>query len=141
MQLNECTTTELEHVATVVDGRFVNVRNVNELIQGIAAQLMGSSAAFIVFTLNLDHLVKLRRNAAFRDAYARAKYVTADGFPVVTLARLSGFRIERTTGADLIEPTCEIAAQHNLPVFLIGSTLAALSASASYLVNKFPRLD
>jgi N-acetylglucosaminyldiphosphoundecaprenol N-acetyl-beta-D-mannosaminyltransferase len=141
MSLKEPTVPKREYANAVVDGWFVNIRDVNELILSVVAQLMGSSESFMVFTLNLDHLVKLRRNNAFREAYARAKYVTADGFPVVTLARLSGFHIERTTGADLIEPTCEIAAQRNLPIFLIGSTLPALSASASYLMNRFPRLD
>jgi exopolysaccharide biosynthesis WecB/TagA/CpsF family protein len=124
-----------------VDGWFVNISDIEELIEHLVADLTENRASFMVCTLNLDHLVKLRGNPAFREAYGRAKYVTADGFPVVTLAGFSGLYIERTTGADLIEPTCEVAARLNFPIFLMGSTLPALSVSAAHLVRKFPRLD
>ena len=43
----------------------------------------GSEAAQNVFTLNLDHVVKMRKSATFRAAYGRAGLVTADGFPIV----------------------------------------------------------
>jgi UDP-N-acetyl-D-mannosaminuronic acid transferase (WecB/TagA/CpsF family) len=42
----------------------------------------GSVSAQNVFTLNLDHLVKMRKNAMFRQAYTRAGLITADGFPI-----------------------------------------------------------
>jgi exopolysaccharide biosynthesis WecB/TagA/CpsF family protein len=124
-----------------VDGWKVNIANMTELMKLIVAELKKSSASFTVCTLNLDHVVKLRRNAEFREAYSRAHYVTADGFPIVMLARLSGYRIERTTGADLIEPICRIAAYGDLPVFLLGSSLAALCAAGSRLATSCPDLD
>ena len=43
-----------------------------------------------VFTLNLDHLVKLERDPAFRNAYDRATYVSADGAPVVDSCHRTG---------------------------------------------------
>ncbi len=124
-----------------VDGWSVNIANMSELMGCIVAQLRSSASSFMVCTLNLDHLVKLRRNAEFRNAYARAEFVTADGFPIATLGRLSGSRLERTAGSDLIEPVCKIAAQYDFPIFLVGSTLAVLSASASLLVANYPGLD
>ena len=36
----------------------------------------GSGAAQNVFTLNLDHVVKMRKNAIFRAAYSRAGLIT-----------------------------------------------------------------
>lgn len=124
-----------------VDGWRVNVNNMPMLLERILAQLKSSAASFMVCTLNLDHLVKLRRSGEFRNAYLRAQYVTADGFPIVALARLTGCALERTTGADLIEPVCELAARHRLPIFLMGSTFGALCASASRLVARHPGLD
>ena len=64
---------------------------------------------FSVCTLNLDHVVQLQQRPDFRAAYRRARFVTADGFPIVVLSRLLGTRIERTTGADLVEPVCREA--------------------------------
>ena len=43
----------------------------------------GSVAAQNVFTLNLDHVVKMRKDATFRAAYRRAGLITADGFQVI----------------------------------------------------------
>jgi len=124
-----------------IDGWPVNITNITELKGRLAAELMGSSASFMVCTLNLDHLVKLRRNVEFRKAYSRAKFVTADGFPIVMLASLSGSSVELTTGSDSIEPMCEMAVQCDFPIFLVGSTLAVLSASASILAASHPGLD
>jgi UDP-N-acetyl-D-mannosaminuronic acid transferase (WecB/TagA/CpsF family) len=66
----------------------------------VAAAQQGDS--FSVCTLNLDHVVQLQRRSDFRAAYRRARFVTADGFPIVMLGRLLGTHISRTTGADLV---------------------------------------
>jgi exopolysaccharide biosynthesis WecB/TagA/CpsF family protein len=95
---------------------------------------------FTIFTLNLDHLVKLRVDKLFRSAYLRAKYVTADGWPIVWLARRKGALLERTTGADLVEPLCERAAQRGLPVYFFGSSDESLQAAADYLKKRYPSL-
>lgn len=56
----------------------------------------------MVLTANVDHIVQLARNEAFRDCYRRAWVVTADGMPVYLYARWKGDRLpERLTGADL----------------------------------------
>jgi exopolysaccharide biosynthesis WecB/TagA/CpsF family protein len=98
-------------------------------------------SSFGVFTLNLDHLVKLRRNPDFRAAYCKARYVTADGFPIVLAGRLNGADINRVTGADLIEPLCAEAARAAQPVFLFGSTFESLAGAARHLKAKFPALE
>lgn len=55
-----------------------------------------------VVTMNLDHVVQLQKNPAFRAAYDRAWAVTIDGAPVAAYARLKGLRRPRCTGADLL---------------------------------------
>jgi N-acetylglucosaminyldiphosphoundecaprenol N-acetyl-beta-D-mannosaminyltransferase len=53
-------------------------------------------------TTNLDHVVKLRRNPQFAQAYSRAWKAVIDGSPILLYARLRGARVpERVTGADL----------------------------------------
>lgn len=123
-----------------IDKQPVNVRNLSHAVNAIIARL-SHPGSFLVCTLNLDHLVKLRQSSTLRQAYARAEIVTADGFPIVTLGRLRGCRLERTTGADLIRPLCAIAAQRRLPIFLLGSTFEVLSESARRLLSSTPNLD
>src|SRR5882757_8836665 len=71
----------------------------------------GSMAAQNVFTLNLDHLVKMRKDAVFRGAYRRAGLITADGFPIVLACKLQGKRVSRVAGSDLIAPISVEAAR------------------------------
>lgn len=115
-----------------VDGRAINVATLEDAV-ALAADAAEAARPFTVFTLNLDHLVKLRRNEAFRAAYEKADLVTADGAPVVALARRQGADIQRTTGADLVAPLCQEAARRGLPVYLFGSRAPVLEAAASEL--------
>lgn len=102
---------------------------------------VSSGKAFSVFTLNLDHIVKLRRDGAFRAAYERARIVLADGFPIVLSGLLQRRRVQRTTGADLIEPLCSEASRRDLPILLFGSTFDTLTAAARYLKTREPNLS
>ena len=81
-------------------------------------------------TLNLDHLVKLRVDSAFRAAYERMNFVSADGAPVAALARQQTPSVRRATGADLLVPLCRMAARDKIPVALFGSTPESLEAAA-----------
>ena len=110
----------------VVDGWPINLANSEDTVSAI----IGSAKcrdSFAVFTMNLDHLVKLRRSSVYRDAYAKARYVTADGEPVALLASRQGARIERTTGSDLILPLAEAAAAQGIGVYLYGTTPEVLA--------------
>jgi N-acetylglucosaminyldiphosphoundecaprenol N-acetyl-beta-D-mannosaminyltransferase len=123
-----------------IDGRVVNISNMAQAAAIVIARLEYAQS-FLLCTLNLDHLVKLRSNVTLREAYARAELVTADGFPIVTLARLRGCQLERTTGSDLIEPLCAAATSRHVPIFLMGSSFSVLSASARRLIACCPNLE
>jgi exopolysaccharide biosynthesis WecB/TagA/CpsF family protein len=123
-----------------IDGQAVNIATQTELIEKILDR-MKSRRGFTLFTLNLDHLVKRRANTAFRHAYERATFVTADGAPIVALARRDHVRIERTTGADLILPLCDAAARDGVPVYFFGSTRYSLERAIAQLSKFFPTLD
>ena len=102
---------------------------------------VSAGKAFPVFTINLDHVVKLRRDSAFRAAYERAPLVLPDGFPIVLSGRLQGRDVRRTAGSDLIEPLCAQASRQRLPVMLYGSTFETLTKAARYLKSHHPGLD
>jgi exopolysaccharide biosynthesis WecB/TagA/CpsF family protein len=89
--------------------------------------------SFAVFTINLDHLDKLKRDPHFRDAYAAARFVTADGAPVAFLASRQGTHVERTTGADLVIPLARAAAERRLPIYLFGTDPHILAGAGDFL--------
>ncbi|MCB1483846.1 MAG: WecB/TagA/CpsF family glycosyltransferase [Hyphomicrobiaceae bacterium] len=117
-----------------VDGRGINCPTLERAVSDTIDRAKAGEA-FTVFTLNLDHLVKMRRNPLFSAAYANAGIVTADGAPVAWLARAQNSGIERTTGADLVIPLADAAAHERLPVFLFG-TSAEVMARAGRDLNE-----
>jgi exopolysaccharide biosynthesis WecB/TagA/CpsF family protein len=105
-------------------------------------QRLAAGRGFSVATLNLDHAVKLGRDAAFRAAYAAHTHVTADGNPVVWLSRLAGQRaVTLVPGSELIVPVAELAARAGVPVAFFGATEASLAAAAQGLTAQVPGLD
>ncbi len=72
-----------------VDGITINVPSLPEAVSSIVSAAQHGDN-FSVCTLNLDHVVQLQQHANFRAAYRRARFVTADGFPIVVLSRLMG---------------------------------------------------
>ncbi len=118
-----------------VDGIAITHSDLDRTIASIVAAAKAGTP-FTVFTLNLDHLVKLRRNDAFRAAYRTADIVTADGAPVVWLARRQNPDITRTTGADLVVPLSEVAARAQVPVYLFGTTAAVLGEAGRELSER-----
>lgn len=97
---------------------------------------------FAIATLNLDHVVKMRRNSGFRRAYLAHSHVVADGNPIVWLSRLAGHdQIALVPGSELIEPVAALAARLRTPLALLGSTETVLEAAASQLTAKYPGLE
>jgi N-acetylglucosaminyldiphosphoundecaprenol N-acetyl-beta-D-mannosaminyltransferase len=122
-----------------VDGITINVSSIPEAVSSIVSAAQ-SGDNFSVCTLNLDHVVQLEKRADFRAAYRRARFVTADGFPIVMLSHLLGTPIKRTTGADLVEPLCREAQKKRLPVFMMGSNAHTLSLTVRRLTERFEGL-
>lgn len=111
------------------------------LLADIAARL-DRGQGFAVATLNLDHIVKLRRDAAFRQAYAAQTHVVADGNPVVWLCHLAGRGdVRLVPGSELITPLATLAAAKAVPLALLGSTAATLALAADRLVADHPGLS
>ena len=96
-----------------VDGISVDTFKLPEASRRICDEIEGGSS-FSVYTINLDHVVKLRSSAAFRKAYEKARIVLADGFPIVLAGRLQGRDVERTPGSDLIDPLCDEAGRRGM---------------------------
>lgn len=104
------------------------------------ARRLRTGQGFALATLNLDHLVKLRQDSAFLDAYARHDLVVADGNPVVWLSRLAGRPVGLVPGSDMVLPMARIAAREGVSVALVGSTDAVLRATEAGLCAQVPGL-
>lgn len=57
----------------------------------------------VLSTPNVNNIVAVQRDAAFRDAVTRCQWVVADGMPLVWMARLLGISTRRVAGSDLFQ--------------------------------------
>lgn len=117
----------------------ITVARRDDLLAQMEARL-AHGAGFAVATMNLDHIVKLRRDPAFRSAYLAQSHVVADGNPVVWLCRLAGRKVDLVPGSDLIGPVAEMAARIGAAVGLVGATQAVLDRAAERLEVAHPGL-
>lgn len=124
----------------IIDGQPLNLADLDDVIAHVRERGLAGEG-FTLFTLNLDHLVKRRADPAFSAAYSRATFVTADGAPVVALARRQGASLTRTTGADLVVPLCAMAEHEGLPLFFFGSSSHLLAGAATELTRRYPKLN
>ncbi|HRJ69986.1 MAG TPA: WecB/TagA/CpsF family glycosyltransferase [Beijerinckiaceae bacterium] len=117
----------------------VNLSNMHSTLEAIGERAR-SGEGFTLFTINLDHVVKLNENDAFREAYGRANFVTADGWPVVWLIDQEGSGLERTTGADLLEPMCRQASEMGYSVYFVGPGPESQRKGLGILTTRYPGL-
>lgn len=119
----------------------ITVPNQSALLADLRARFEAGQG-FSVATLNLDHVVKLARDPAFRQAYAAQSHVSADGNPIVWLSRLAGQKdVELVTGSDLVGPVAAVAAETGTPVALFGATEDALATAAKAMAAQYPGLN
>lgn len=119
---------------------LVNTTRAQDLLDDIDQRLR-HNRGFTVATLNLDHVVKLRRKGNFLTAYLQHSHVVADGNPIVWLRRLAGHPVDLLSGADLIDPLMAEAARLGIPVGFLGSTEPALKLAAARLTERYPGLN
>jgi N-acetylglucosaminyldiphosphoundecaprenol N-acetyl-beta-D-mannosaminyltransferase len=112
----------------------------DETLLAIAEIVERRKFAFAV-TPNVDHTMKLRKSAKFRELYTKAGLVVADGMPLIWAAKLLGTPLkERISGADLFVRTCAMAAQNGYSVFLLGGSPGAAPLACEKLEAMFPTL-
>lgn len=118
----------------------VNMPDRETLLAEIRDRLR-AGRGFALATINLDHLVKLRSDAAFRRAYAAHDLIVADGNPIVWLSRAAGHPVTLVPGSDLVLPMAALAADEGAPIALLGSTAEVLDAAAARLAVLHPGLQ
>jgi len=109
-------------------------------LEAEVARRLAAGEGFALATINLDHLVKLRRDPAFRAAYERHDLIVADGNPIVWLSRLARRPVGLVPGSDMVVPLARLAAAAGVGVALVGSTEAALRGAEDGLKARVPGL-
>lgn len=118
----------------------VNLPDAGALIDTVRVRLR-TGEGFALATINLDHLVKLRRDSEFCAAYRAQDFVVADGNPIVWLGRLAGERLALVPGSDMVVPLARLAALEGVKLGLVGSTEKSLAVAGAALEEAVPGLE
>lgn len=110
------------------------VAHVNAVLQ--------SNGSTVIFTANVDHVVRYNNDADFRRYYRAADLIFADGTPLLWSARLLRTELHaRVTGVDLMAALCSLAATHGYRCFLLGAKPETLAKAERALLQRFPSLQ
>lgn len=90
---------------------------------------------FLLSTPNVNFLATSLRDPEFRESLLQSDLCTADGMPIVWIARLLGIPIKkRTAGSDIFEALkSDLCREPPLKVFFFGATEESASAAAREL--------
>jgi N-acetylglucosaminyldiphosphoundecaprenol N-acetyl-beta-D-mannosaminyltransferase len=91
----------------------------------------------VVFTPNVDHLVKLQKDEEFCQAYGAATYKTCDSQVVMFAARFLGIPLkEKISGSDLLPAFYRYyAADEDVRIFLMGAA-EGVAEKARQVINR-----
>ncbi|NEU13408.1 WecB/TagA/CpsF family glycosyltransferase [Methylobacterium sp. BTF04] len=114
--------------------------------RGSAADILAAARAHpatgprLVVTANMDHVITLSENPAFRKAYDGAAARTLDGMPLLWLAWLRGERgARRVTGHDLLATAlCEPWSAARRVYFICATEEIAEALTARVVAGGFP---
>jgi N-acetylglucosaminyldiphosphoundecaprenol N-acetyl-beta-D-mannosaminyltransferase len=119
--------------------RITSFQSVNHAASRLADLVGRSDVGVSVYTCNVDHVMLMRRNPRFRRAYEQADIVTADGAPIVLLARMVRTPVgPRVTGADLVPAIAAEAADRQQTVVLVGGSEQSAGLAMRRLEIDFP---
>jgi N-acetylglucosaminyldiphosphoundecaprenol N-acetyl-beta-D-mannosaminyltransferase len=104
----------------------------------------GNDDCKYVVTPNVDHVVLLDKNPAFKQAYDDAAMVVADGRPVVLASRILGKALPETVpGSDLVPNLFQRFQENDLPlrVYLLGAMPGVGEVAASNIKKQWPKVE
>jgi N-acetylglucosaminyldiphosphoundecaprenol N-acetyl-beta-D-mannosaminyltransferase len=112
-----------------------------QLCQAIDDRIKSGTPGYIV-TPNVDHVVRVKRDAAFRRAYEGAWLVLADGTPLMWAMRLLGRPlVSKLSGSDMVPRLSSWAADSGRRIFLFGAAPGVAEEAAAVLRDRHPALN
>lgn len=121
----------------------VDIDNVTmeEAVAGIDDMVQKRIPSYVV-TPNLDHIVTLEKDAYFREVYAHADMVLADGKPLLWIAKWQKTPLkQKVSGSDLFPKVAELAERKGYKMFFLGAAEGVAQKAADVLHDIYPGLQ
>jgi N-acetylglucosaminyldiphosphoundecaprenol N-acetyl-beta-D-mannosaminyltransferase len=121
-------------------GCFIDNLSMAETVSAVEGFIQDGQAHQHV-VVNVDKLVKARRDPELRDIINACDLINVDGMPVVWAARLLGIPLkERVAGVDLFEALMQRASLKGWRVFMLGARDEIVASVNEIYTQKYPGL-
>jgi N-acetylglucosaminyldiphosphoundecaprenol N-acetyl-beta-D-mannosaminyltransferase len=114
----------------------------DELVDNVMRDVRDAHRGWVA-TVNVAVLMQMRQDEVLQRFVDRARWVVADGQPLVWQSRVgarSQTLPERVVGVELVHPICRRAAADGVGVYLLGSSSQVVSTLAAELLGRYPGL-
>lgn len=113
----------------------------NKALEKIESLIHLEKPAYVV-TPNLDHIVTIEHDQAFRKAYEQADLILADGKPLLWIAKWFGTPIcEKVSGSDIFPKLAQLAAKKGYTMYFLGAGQGVAECAAKKLKEKYTELQ
>lgn len=112
-----------------------------ETLHEIDKLIQKKNCSYVV-TPNVDHIVRLEKDEELQKVYKNASLILADGKPLIWISKWYKTPIkEKNSGSDLFPRVCQLAANKNYTMYLLGAAEGVADTAARNLMKKYPGLN
>lgn len=125
--------------------KFMNTNidnlTMTETLNEIDKLIQKKNCSYVV-TPNVDHIVRLEKDVELQKVYKNASLILTDGKPLIWISKWYKTPIkEKISGSDLFPKVCELAANKNYTMYLLGAAGGVADTAAKNLMKKYPGLN
>lgn len=125
--------------------KFMNTNidnlTMTETLHEIDKLIQKKNCSYVV-TPNVDHIVRLEKDVELQKVYKNASLILTDGKPLIWISKWYKTPIkEKISGSDLFPKVCELAANKNYTMYLLGAAEGVADTAAKNLMKKYPGLN
>lgn len=125
--------------------KFMNTNidnlTMTETLNEIDKLIQKKNCSYVV-TPNVDHIVRLEKDVELQKVYKNASLILTDGKPLIWISKWYKTPIkEKISGSDLFPKVCELAANKNYTMYLLGAAEGVTDTAAKNLMKKYPGLN
>lgn len=112
-----------------------------ETLNEIDKLIQKKNCSYVV-TPNVDHIVRLEKDEELQKVYKNASFILTDGKPLIWISKWYKTPIkEKISGSDLFPRVCQLAANKNYTMYLLGAAEGVADTAARNLMKKYPGLN
>lgn len=113
----------------------------SETLNEIDKLIQKKNCSYVV-TPNVDHIVRLEKDEELQKVYKNASLILTDGKPLIWISKWYKTPIkEKISGSDLFPKVCQLAANKNYTMYLLGAAEGVADTAAKNLMKKYPGLN